>query len=452
MPVRPSTSLHSGSLFGTRRPSIRRSRRRHLLRRSTASSRRSLRHRGGLRREVHGLRLDPPARRPADHLRLGRRVAERLVARDRGGRRGRGTARMAGSLPPNAPGLVRLAGAGRRHLLSDYLRDRPFPDAARRRPQRLLSGDGGYGVLHHRAGDPRALLLWFGWRTPSAPRIGTRVALLVLGIAGFGLLAGYFIGPVLAIAAAAAPPFRREETTERATREAGRLGLAILSDPPPSSDTVTPSRSRYLPRSRWASSRSSGGSHGCLSKSAWSTALLSRSPLCAASPAGSFCWCSRPSFGARGVEGASIHDPARGSPNERLHRAHHSRSRGRRRRPHGDSCEHLAILDPVDGLAYSGREAARGHSGSRILLALVGLVLIVAPWNLHGVVSSLLALAGAVCWAAGSMVAKLLRRRHQVDLLALTAWQTLFGSILLVVVAVFVEGEAPEWSSAFIWS
>ena len=63
-----------------------------------------------------------------------------------------------------------------------------------------------------------ALLLWFGWRTPSAPGIGTRVALLVLGIAGFGLLAGYFIGPVLAIAAAAAPPFRREETTESATR------------------------------------------------------------------------------------------------------------------------------------------------------------------------------------------------------------------------------------------
>ncbi len=63
-----------------------------------------------------------------------------------------------------------------------------------------------------------ALLLWFGWRTPSAPGIGTRVALLVLGIAGFGLLAGYFIGPVLAIAAAAAPPFRREETTRLATR------------------------------------------------------------------------------------------------------------------------------------------------------------------------------------------------------------------------------------------
>jgi len=62
-----------------------------------------------------------------------------------------------------------------------------------------------------------ALLLWLGWRTVSAPGIGTRVAMLILGLAGFGLLAGYFIGPVLAIAAAVAPPYRREEITEPAT-------------------------------------------------------------------------------------------------------------------------------------------------------------------------------------------------------------------------------------------
>ena len=63
-----------------------------------------------------------------------------------------------------------------------------------------------------------ALLLWLGRRTVSAPSVGTRVALLLLGLVGFGLLAGYFIGPVLAIAAAVAPPYRREETTQPATR------------------------------------------------------------------------------------------------------------------------------------------------------------------------------------------------------------------------------------------
>ena len=97
-------------------------------------------------------------------------------------------------------------------------------------------------------------------------------------------------------------------------------------------------------------------------------------------------------------------------------------------------------------------ERLHGSQWLSVALALAGLVLIVEPWKLHGVGSALLALAGAVCWAAGSMVVKVMRRRHEVDLLALTGWQTLFGSILLVAVAAIVEGEAPVWSSAFIWS
>jgi drug/metabolite transporter (DMT)-like permease len=97
-------------------------------------------------------------------------------------------------------------------------------------------------------------------------------------------------------------------------------------------------------------------------------------------------------------------------------------------------------------------EKLHGSQWLSLSLALAGLILIVEPWKLHGLVSSLLALAGAVCWAAGSIVAKLLRRRHEVDLLSLAAWQTLFGSVVLVLVAVFVEGKAPVWSGALVWS
>lgn len=97
-------------------------------------------------------------------------------------------------------------------------------------------------------------------------------------------------------------------------------------------------------------------------------------------------------------------------------------------------------------------ERLRGAQWLSVSLALGGLVLIIEPWNLHGVASSLLALAGAVSWAASSIVAKVLRRRHEVDLLSLTAWQTLFGSVLLVLLAIFLEGEAPQWSGAFLWS
>jgi drug/metabolite transporter (DMT)-like permease len=97
-------------------------------------------------------------------------------------------------------------------------------------------------------------------------------------------------------------------------------------------------------------------------------------------------------------------------------------------------------------------ERLRGLQWLSVLLALSGLVLIIEPWNLHGVVSSLLALAGAVSWAASSIVAKIIRRRHQVDNLSLTTWQMLFGSIPLTVLALLVKGEAPDWSGSFVWS
>jgi len=97
-------------------------------------------------------------------------------------------------------------------------------------------------------------------------------------------------------------------------------------------------------------------------------------------------------------------------------------------------------------------ERLRGLQWLSVLLALSGLILIIEPWNLHGVVSSLLALAGAVSWAASSIVAKIIRRRHQVDNLSLTTWQMLFGSVPLTLLALLVRGDAPDWSGSFVWS
>lgn len=97
-------------------------------------------------------------------------------------------------------------------------------------------------------------------------------------------------------------------------------------------------------------------------------------------------------------------------------------------------------------------ERLRGTQWLSVVLALAGLVLIVEPWKLHSVLSSLLALAGAFCWAAGAIVVKLMRRRHEVDLLALNGWQSLFGSVPLILVGVFLEGRSPVWSGQFIWA
>ena len=87
-----------------------------------------------------------------------------------------------------------------------------------------------------------------------------------------------------------------------------------------------------------------------------------------------------------------------------------------------------------------------------VFLGVAGLVFIVEPWRLRGVASSLLVLAAAVFWAGGSIVAKVIRRRHEVDLLSLTAWQGLFGAIPLVVAAIAVDRGLPHWTGSFIWA
>jgi drug/metabolite transporter (DMT)-like permease len=94
-------------------------------------------------------------------------------------------------------------------------------------------------------------------------------------------------------------------------------------------------------------------------------------------------------------------------------------------------------------------ERLRGTQWISVALALGGLMLIIEPWKLHGILSPLLALAGAVSFAASSIVAKFIHRDHKVDLLSLTAWQTLFGSIPLVLLAVFLERGLPDWTPAF---
>lgn len=66
-----------------------------------------------------------------------------------------------------------------------------------------------------------------------------------------------------------------------------------------------------------------------------------------------------------------------------------------------------------------------------------GLLLILDPMSAGGgsALGKLLAMGGGFSWALATLVAKRLRQRHQVDLLALTAWQMLFGAVALVIAA-----------------
>jgi len=95
-------------------------------------------------------------------------------------------------------------------------------------------------------------------------------------------------------------------------------------------------------------------------------------------------------------------------------------------------------------------EKLRGLQWPAVALGFAGLIMILSPWELSGTASSLLAVGTGVSWAAASVVAKMIHRRHNVDVLSLTAWQMVLGSVPLVVVAFALGVDDPQWSPAFV--
>ncbi|NLG65318.1 MAG: EamA family transporter [Actinobacteria bacterium] len=98
-------------------------------------------------------------------------------------------------------------------------------------------------------------------------------------------------------------------------------------------------------------------------------------------------------------------------------------------------------------------EGLRGSEWCATSMALVGFLLILRPWELRGLTTTLLAVAGGLLWAIGSALVKVIQRRHHdVDVLSLAAWQMILGSPPLLVIALFTSAGSPVWSGAFIWS
>lgn len=96
-------------------------------------------------------------------------------------------------------------------------------------------------------------------------------------------------------------------------------------------------------------------------------------------------------------------------------------------------------------------ERIKGLQWLAVLLALAGLVFILEPWKLQSRLgSNLLAVLGGVSWAASAIVVKKVRARTEVDLLSLTAWQMLFGSVVMTVIALMVPAKPMAFTPYFI--
>ena len=96
-------------------------------------------------------------------------------------------------------------------------------------------------------------------------------------------------------------------------------------------------------------------------------------------------------------------------------------------------------------------ERVRGKQWLAAASTLIGLLLIIEPWDMHSsLFSKFLGLMAALCWATGTILIKRLRSTTPVDLLTLTAWQMILGAVPLVVLSLVVTERPTDWTLSYM--
>ena len=96
-------------------------------------------------------------------------------------------------------------------------------------------------------------------------------------------------------------------------------------------------------------------------------------------------------------------------------------------------------------------EKIRGSQWLAVLLSVMGLLFILDPLHLGSdLFSMMLAVLAGVSWALAVILAKKLHQRApDLDLMSLTAWQMLFGSLPLAIAALVLPSEPINWTWDF---
>jgi drug/metabolite transporter (DMT)-like permease len=96
-------------------------------------------------------------------------------------------------------------------------------------------------------------------------------------------------------------------------------------------------------------------------------------------------------------------------------------------------------------------EKVQGWQWLAVVFALFGIVLIFDPLHIKGDAFSMtLALLSGISWAISAIVSKKLHQRApDLDLLNITAWPTLLGSIPIIILALVLPAPPIQWTQTF---
>lgn len=98
-------------------------------------------------------------------------------------------------------------------------------------------------------------------------------------------------------------------------------------------------------------------------------------------------------------------------------------------------------------------ERIKGLQWVALIMAFGGLMFILQPWQAknNGIAGEALALGAGLCWAMAAIVTKWIKRDFNIPALPLTAWQLVFGALVLVIVNAFIP-EKPIQPTPYFWT
>jgi drug/metabolite transporter (DMT)-like permease len=96
-------------------------------------------------------------------------------------------------------------------------------------------------------------------------------------------------------------------------------------------------------------------------------------------------------------------------------------------------------------------ERIQGLQWVSVVLAIVGLLFVLEPWQMHtSLFSKTLAVIAGMCWAIGVVYAKRLHNQATVEPLSFTFWQMIVGLIPVLICQALLDRPPIVWSPVFI--